>query len=370
MAVSRQNPDAIVIGAGLIGLAVARALARQGASVVVLDDRRSGAASPAAAGMLAPTVEPLAGAALDFAIASRERFPEYVRELEAATGIGVSLDRRGILELAHSNQRADALRASAAGRQGLEWLEPEDVGRLEPSLAPVLGAVLHSNDGAVDNVRLLDALERAIGADPRVQRLDAAASSLSLADRGGTVGVASLGNLESPLIVLAAGAWSTRIQGLPRTLPIEPARGQMLSVAAATLGHVVYGEHAYLVPREGRTLVGATMERVGFDASTTESALAVLERRGEEIVPALSRATRAAAWAGLRPMTPDGLPIIGADPDWPALLYAAGHSRNGVLMAPLTGDVIAAIAGGQEPSFDLAPFDVQRFTRTAGPGTE
>ena len=367
MPVSGAHPDAIVIGAGLIGLAATHALGRGGASVVLVGEPRAGAASSAAAGMLAPTVEPLTGPALDFAIASRDRFPDYLRELESQTGVAVPLDRRGILEVARSESRAEALRNAAAAGRALQWLSPSDVATLEPSLAAVLGAVLHPLDGAVDNVVLLEALERAVAAHAHIERIGGAVERIERSGARGLVRLGSGQTITSPVIVLAAGAWSGRIGGLPRPLPVEPSRGQMISVDARALHHVVFDERVYLVPRpDGRTLLGATMERVGFDASTTDDALDALRRRGEETVPALAGAARVAAWAGLRPMSPDGLPIIGADPEWPGLLYATGHSRNGVLMAPLTGDVIASLAQRREPSFDLSPFAIGRFGREDG----
>jgi glycine oxidase len=163
-------------------------------------------------------------------------------------------------------------------------------------------------------------------------------------------------------LVLAAGAWAGQLAGLPRPLPVEPVRGQMMSVVSKALRHVVYGGEGYVVPRhDGRTLLGATMERVGFDPDFTEGGVAEVRRMGAAIVPALAEARMLNAWAGLRPMTPDGLPILDRDPEHPALLYACGHSRNGVLMAPLTGDCIADLVAGEKPRLDLRPFSVRRF---------
>ena len=136
----------------------------------------------------------------------------------------------------------------------------------------------------------------------------------------------------------------------------------MMSVASRALRHVVYGGEGYVVPRhDGRTLVGATYERVGFDAAYTEAGVAGVRRMGAAIAPSLAVAPMLNAWAGLRPGTPDALPIIGRDPAQPALVYACGHSRNGVLMAPLTGDVVADLVAGGEPRMDISSFRVDRF---------
>jgi glycine oxidase len=164
-------------------------------------------------------------------------------------------------------------------------------------------------------------------------------------------------------LILAAGAWVTQLGGLPRTLPVEPVRGQMLSLRGVPLRHVIYGPRGYVVPRvdSGVSLVGSTMEYVGFEVGTTPDALARLADAGREVCPALGSLPVEARWSGLRPVTPDLQPIIGADPDYPALLYACGHSRNGVLLAPLTGDCIAALVVGADPPADLSPFEVTRF---------
>lgn len=358
----------LVVGAGLIGLAVADALAARGTAVTLVSESRPGEASAAGAGMLAPTVEPHAGATMAFAIASRERYPAYVRALEERTGVAVPLDRAGVLELAHSEACAARLRALA--RDDVPWLDPREVAELEPALASTLGALFHPHDGWVDNVVLLRALERAVASRREIRRIEATVVRLErMADGGGALRLASGDRIESRGIVLAAGAWSAQLEGLPRALPIEPARGQMIALGARAPRHVVYSEDAYLVPRaDERTLVGATMERVGYDSTTSAAALQRLHREGAHVAPILGDAPVVAAWAGLRPMTPDGLPILGPDPDWPALLYASGHSRNGILMAPLTGDCIAALALGEEPPADLSAFSVERFFETARAG--
>jgi glycine oxidase len=166
---------------------------------------------------------------------------------------------------------------------------------------------------------------------------------------------------EASVVVVAAGAWVPGIDGLPRALPVTPVRGQMVSFDAAPLGHVVYGPEGYVVPRGSRTVAGSTMERVGFAVGTTTAGVAGIVRAAGALCPPLAGAFVGDTWSGLRPVTPDLLPIIGRDPEYGGLLYACGHSRNGILLAPLTGDCIAALATGEEPEWDLAPFRVERF---------
>lgn len=355
--------DVVVVGAGLVGLACALAVADRGGNVVLVGASRQGEASHAAAGMLAPSIEAGdGGPAHRFALAARDRFPGYLEMLAERTGRRVPLDRRGILVVGLDDRDDEILaRARAAGGEPLDRVS---LARLEPALAPVTGAVFFARDGAVDNRALLVALREAVGAHPRVRvevdlvtRVDPAAKG-----RGAFISTARGTRITCTRAVLAAGAWASGITGLPRPLPVEPLRGQMLAVGAAPTTHVVYGPDGYLVPREdGRTLVGATMERAGFDAATTPEALDALESGAGRLCPALADAPRLDAWAGLRPVTPDLHPIIGADPEAPGIVYACGHSRNGVLMAPLTGDVVAALVAGTPPGYDLAPFDIARF---------
>jgi glycine oxidase len=157
------------------------------------------------------------------------------------------------------------------------------------------------------------------------------------------------------------------VDGVPRALPVAPVRGQMVSFAAAALRHVTYGPGGYVLPRASATIAGSTMERVGFESGTTAEGVGAIVAAARAICPALGEAPVREAWSGLRPVTPDLLPIIGRDPDFPALLYACGHSRNGILLAPLTAHVIAALAAGEDPRHDLAPFSVARFAERREP---
>ena len=140
------------------------------------------------------------------------------------------------------------------------------------------------------------------------------------------------------------------------------ARLASCSVIGAPLSHVTYGAHGYVVPRgDGNTVIGATMEDAGFEVATTREGMRSVERAGVEIAPMLADARVIDRWSGLRPVTPDMLPILGRDPDHPSLLYACGHSRNGILLGPLSGDCVAALALGDAPPYDLSPFAIERF---------
>ena len=383
------SADLIVIGGGAVGLASALAAAGRGLLVHLITAHRPGEASPAAAGMLAPTVElaDLVTAAHAFALASRDRYPSYLESLRDLSGIAVPLNRLGILELADdpagtvgsptrtvgapartvgapthsadaSARSADASPPTHAG----EWLDRAALAALEPALSHAPGARYYPEDGAVDNVLLLAALEAALSHSTHLHR-STGGPARSLEFRAHDVVVhLDTGSLAAKQVVLAAGAWAPLIAGLPRPLPVEPVRGQMLSLQASPLRHVVYGPNGYLVPRAGtHTLVGSTTEHVAFDASTTDIALQTLRATADTICPALTSAPTDRSWAGLRPMTPDLLPIIGRDPDHPSLIYACGHSRNGVLMAPLTADCVAALALNEAPPAELRPFAIERF---------
>ncbi|HEY0969943.1 MAG TPA: FAD-dependent oxidoreductase [Gemmatimonadales bacterium] len=354
-----QAADVVVVGNGIVGLASAAALADAGLRVTVVGGPQRGQASRAAGGMLAPGVERATGPAHDFAIAARERYPGYVAMLAERTGVAVSFERRGILQVALDDARAAELSGDLA--RDARWLGSTELARLEPALAHARGALLHERDGSVDNRALMSALELLLERHPRARRVAQPAEGVEWDGAHPVVRVMGGEIVHGDRVVLAAGAWTPLLEGLPRTLPIEPVRGQMLSLAAAPLRHVVYGPGGYLVPRGERTVVGSTMERTAFDDEPTAEGLARVRATGEAICPALAGVPAVEQWAGLRPVTPDLLPIIGLDPDRPALVHACGHSRNGILLGPLTGDCVAALVTGAPLPADLSPFDPARF---------
>ena len=350
------SPDVIVIGGGLVGLASAAALADRGLSVHVLAESRPGEASVAAAGLLAPSVEEISSARA-FGLASRDRYPSYLDWLRERTGIRVPLNREGVLQVALTKAEVAELEDASAGS---EWLDASALAQLEPALAPAIGAAFHEGDGAVDNVVLLTALTRLVMHDPRITFERSAVAGVDT--KGLVVQTAGGQRRSTAAILVATGAWTSRLRGLPRSLPVEPVRGQMLSRVGMPLRHATFGAGIYLVPREsGHTLVGSTMERVGFDARTTEAGTDSLLAAAGRLCPAVADGAPHEAWAGLRPVTPDLLPIIDRDPEYPSLLYACGHSRNGILMAPLTADCVADLVTEGTTDHDLAPFSCTRF---------
>lgn len=301
------------------------------------------------------------GWAHDFGTRARDRYPDLLDDLDDRTGIRVPLLRNGILEVALSAEGARRLEGEAPA--GSHWLTPDDLRELEPALSHASGALHHPDDGAVDNVRLLEALLSALNAEPSVELKYVRVTELLRAEAA-TIAVRSAHAVhEGDVLVLAAGAWAPLISGLPREIPVTPVRGQMLSLAAHPLAHVTYGPLGYLVPRGSTTVLGTTMEHTGFDLTTTESGIAGIMSASQSLCPALRVAPEVARWSGFRPMTPDHLPIIGRDPELPSLVYACGHSRNGILFAPITGEIVASIASGDDPKAELLPLSISRFER-------
>ncbi len=364
----RNSCDVIVIGAGIVGAAAARALATAGLKPLLLSRGRGiGEATPAAAGMLAPQIEAEPGdQLLDLALAARERHAALAVEL-ADAGFDVGWAGDGIVRVALERAEAGRLQARVTSQRsrGLaaEWWDAAELARRVPGLAPeAVGALFAPHDGHLDNVALADALIRD-GVRQGVM-LEFTAARALLLDGARVAGVrTAAGVRRAPRVVLAAGAWSPALTGLPRPVPIEPVRGQMLRTAwpAGVPERVLFGPAGYLVPRRGDAIVGSTMEHAGFDARTTAAGLAQVRDAAAALVPGFADLPASGAWAGLRPLTPDGRPIIGPDPDVHGLVYAAGHGRNGILLGPLTGDLVAELLVRGETSRDLAPYSIMRF---------
>lgn len=356
---SPKTADVLVIGCGLVGLGCAVAAALRGFNVAVVGEARVGAASLAAAGLLAPSIEREDGHATDFGIAARDRYPAYVDWLKEQTGIDVPINRDGIIQVALSEAGVRGLRRDLP--DSAEWLDQKRLVELEPALSHGLGGVLHPLDGYVDNVRLYEAVRRAADRDKRVTLIADTVThigwSSSTAGANGTAGT----TYRAERVVLAAGAWTPMITGLPRSIPVEPLRGQMIAYAGSPLRRAVYGPTGYVVPRAARTLVGATSEQAGFESITTPEGVARLRRTAAEILPRFADVEPVDAWSGLRPMAADQQPIIGIDPEEPRLIYATGHSRNGVLMTPLTGDCVASLLLGEPTPADISSFGITRF---------
>lgn len=367
-----QTAEVAIVGGGVIGLAIARGLALRGArDVVVIEKNELGReASWAAGGILAPQVE--AHEPDDFfrlACAGRDLYREFAHELETETGVQVELDTTGTLYVALNETDELELQRRHAWQERnhlrVEWMNGDEVRRAEPSLSTsTRSALLFPDDYQIENRKLLEAL---IVANRRlnVRLLEACQVTRLLNDGGKTTGVqTSRGAIHAAAVVMAAGAWCSTID-TPEPIEVEPIRGQMLCFDAGPqfARHVLYSSRGYLVPRQdGRLLAGSTADQAGFDKRVTEAGSEIIKSMAFEIAPSLHHRPVMDRWAGFRPRAADGLPVLGRSPTIDGLFYATGHYRNGILLAPITADLIAeAIVNGASSSL-LAAFSPERFT--------
>ncbi|MEX2155311.1 MAG: glycine oxidase ThiO [Gemmatimonadales bacterium] len=363
--------EVLVAGGGVIGAACARAAALQGLQVVICEPGpEPAAASPASAGMLAAQVEPTDEQLRALSLRGRDLYESLAPALLETTGIDIGLWREGIASLAFDDVTADALRDAVARQRqaGLrcDWLDSVEVAERFPAAAPCAGALLAPEDGAVNPPELCRALladARRCGAQTVATRVERITTILGRVTGAAT----SAGTIRAEHVVIAAGAWCPRIEGLPRTLPVEPVRGQMAAMPwpEGTSRAILYCDHGYVLPRGAEALLGSTMERVGFDGRVTDAGIAHVVAAAARLLPTLAGRQPTRTWAGLRPVTPDGRPIVGADPDVRGLWYATGHGRNGVLLAALTGEIIGSLLARGECDMDITPFAPARFQPSA-----
>jgi glycine oxidase len=377
---SRVNtrPAVVVIGAGVIGLSVAWRLAQRGAAVTVLDQAQAGAgASHAAAGMLAicAEAEPGEEALVALGRASQAAWPAFARELETAAGLPIDLRREGTLLVALTADDQARLKHRLEFQKSLglpvEWISGAEARRREPHLAPgIAGAVLSPEDHQVDNRKLVAALRLAAERAGVTLREHCVVSRIVISgDRAAGVALADGTRVPADTVVLAAGAWSRRIEGLPAEArpPVRPVKGQTIALrmdpAAPLINHVVWAPGAYLVPRrDGRLIVGATVEEKGFDTALTAGGVLSLLEAAWRAVPAVEELPIDDMWVGHRPGSRDDAPILGPGP-LEGLVYATGHYRNGILLTPVTADAIARLVLDGEADPVIAPFGVERFHR-------
>ena len=371
-----SKPSVAIIGAGVIGLAIAWRLAARGVAVRIFDRGAAGAAaSHAAAGMLAACAEAEPGEEALVALGreSQARWPAFAAELLAASGMDVELRPEGTLLLALTADDQARLTHLLVFQQKLglplQWISAADTRRREPHLAGKLaGAVFSPEDTQVDNRKLVAALRvaaQAAGASVSEHQPVRAISS-----RGGHVDGIILGDgtkVPADVVVLAAGAWARSIEGVDPKLrpPVRPIKGQMLALrmnpAAPLLSHVVWAPGAYLVPRrDGRLLVGATVEEKGYDTSLTAGGILTLLEAAWRAVPAIEELAIDEMWVGHRPGSRDDAPILGAGPI-DGLIYASGHHRNGILLAPITADAIVRLVLDSAVEAVIRPFGIERF---------
>jgi glycine oxidase len=376
---SEITHDVLIIGGGIIGGSIAWELARRGLHPLVLDRQEAGReASWAAAGMLQPSPESADGLPLvPLARASLALYPEFAAAIEADSGRTVGLRRNGAMEILFSSDAVRELSALVALHRSLglptEALPLDEAFKMEPALSPhAQAAALLPNECAIDNRALTDAVLAAAVA--RGAEVRAGVEVESLLVRGARVEGAITGGqrFTAAHVVLAAGAFSSRLDVARRYAPTLPVRGQMIALlsSAPPIERVLRSTRGYIVPRDDarpqRLVAGSTLENVGYEKRVTPEGIARILEAAKEIVPALESAEIIETWCGLRPDTPDHLPILGPT-DLDGLTIATGHFRNGILLAPVTAKLIAEWITYRRTSFDWEIFSPLRFASLAEP---
>ncbi|MFL5266520.1 MAG: glycine oxidase ThiO [Stellaceae bacterium] len=376
-----SRPKTVVIGAGVIGLGIAWRLAQAGCRVTIYDRGDAGrGATWAAAGMLAAAVETEPGeeALLALTLESQRLWPDFARELEAASGLSVGYRDEGTIVVALTRDDAEQLRHTFEFQKRLgldiEWLTGAEARRREPHLrAGIPGAVLSLRDHQVENRDLARGLAAAARRAGAVLHEHCAVRAVEISSAQARGVHTDRGFEAADIVVLAAGAWSRQIGGIPpaNLPPVRPIKGQMLALrmdpAAPLLRHVVWLPNSYLVPRlDGRLVIGGTVEESGFDDALTAGGLLTLIEGAWRAVPAIEELPVAETWVGFRPGSRDDAPMLGPS-GIDGLIVATGHHRNGILLAPVSATVISAcVLSGRLPDMAL-PFTPQRFAPASAP---
>ena len=376
-----KNKKILIIGGGVIGLGIGWQLAKSGASVTIYEQAEAGrAASWAAAGMLAPlaeahTEEP---ELLKLGCQSLALYPQWVRELEADAEMPIGYRVEGTLIIGLEPDDTHQLRHLYASQQDLrlsvEWLTGRAAREIEPALSPRVTAAIHcETDHQVDNRLMVKALQRAYQRYGGALHENNAVESIQI-ENGIATGIKTQDGekYNGDVIMLSAGCESAQIQGLPDAIrpPVRPVKGQMLALQmedGITVKNVIrtvrarYPMSVYLVPRtDGRLIVGATSEEMGFDTRLTAGGVFELLRGAWEAVPGIYELPLLETWTGLRPGSRDNAPILGETPI-ENLIYATGHYRNGILLTPITAYEVSKLVLTGETSETIAPFRLDRF---------
>ena len=377
-----ENKRILIIGGGVIGLGIGWQLAKAGSAVTIYERGQAGrGASWAAGGMLGPIAEAHSDelTLLKLSNQSLARYPEWVEELETETGMSIGYRAEGTLIIAIQPDEAYQLEQTYAFQQNLglhvEWLTGQEARKIEGALSPyVTAAIRCETDHQVDNRLMAQALERAYQGRGGVLHQNTAVERVVI-ENGTATGVQTQDGFQAAdMCILAAGSWSGGIDGLPEAItpPVRPVKGQMLALRmqdGVILKNVIrtistrYPMPVYLVPRiDGRLVVGATTEELGFDTELTVGGIYELLDGACEAVPGLYKLPLIETWTGLRPGSSDNAPILGETPV-KNLIYATGHYRNGILLTPITAYEIAKLILTGETSETIAPFQLDRFSQ-------
>ena len=373
-----KTSDVIVIGGGVIGLAIARQLASRGVSAILLERSQPGSeASWAAAGMLAPQCENIKHEAFfDLLLKSRELYPDFCEQLKDETGVDVEYRTQGAImpgfnEAEYERLKIDYSWQFQSGLPGQE-LTSDEVLKLEPNLSPdIRGALYFPWDRQVENRKLsyalsLAAINTGVEIVQGVQALSIMSKGSNMSQGSKVTGVRTTGgDFTCETVVNAAGSWANTIGGVDESLrpPVRPVKGQILALDMGSeplFQHVIYSKRYFAPKLNGQLVVGSTVEEAGYDKRVTAEGVSYLLNGALEMAPVLKNCSLSSTYAGLRPGTPDELPILGAT-ELAGLIMAVGHYRNGILLAPITGQLSCDLITTGDTSFPLEPFLLSRF---------
>jgi glycine oxidase len=369
-----KNFDAVIAGGGLIGASIALELAEAGLKVGLFDAREPGReASWASGGMISPAPEnPGMIPFVPMSLASVALYPEFIRKVEELSGINVGYQKNGALDVILDGNVQEQLSTVIALQHGVglkaQALSAEQARQMEPSLTEEMqAAIFREDEASLDTRAFVDATLKA--AAKKGVEIVAGNGAKALWKSGGRCKGLTLenGQVEAKWTVVAAGCFSARIEGVAPYAPVFPAKGQMIALRCESveLKRILWLEHKYLVPRkDGRIVAGSTIERTGFDHDVTAGGVQLILREVMKMVPALENARIEETWAGLRPDSPDHLPIIGPT-DVDGLLIATGHFRSGVLLAPVTARMIREWVSTRRVSVDWQRVSPMRFLEAA-----